>query len=58
MIGIILWAILIFVIMCYACPGFLTALIVITISTFAAYGLIIWASNKIAKTIKRRRRRL
>lgn len=57
MIGIILWAILIFVIMCYACPGFFTALIVITASVFAAYGLIMWLCGVIAKTIKSRKRR-
>lgn len=55
MIGIILWAILIFVIVCYACPGFFTALIVISASVFAAYGLIWWACGAIAKAIKNRK---
>ena len=47
MIGLILWVIVLFTIMCCACPGFFTALIVIIASVFAVYGLICWIVYKI-----------
>lgn len=49
MLGIILWAVIIFIIVCYTCPGFITALIVISTSVFTAYGLILWVAEKIRK---------
>lgn len=55
MLGIILWAVLIFIIMCYACPGFFTALLVIMVSVFAAYFVLIWLFSRITNFIKKKR---
>ena len=55
MLGIILWLVLIFIIMCYACPGFFTALIVISVSVFATYFILIWLFSRITDFIKKKR---
>lgn len=46
MIGLILWAVLIFIIVCLACPGFFTALIITLLSIAAIYVLVLWIQSK------------
>lgn len=53
MLGIILWLVLIFIIVCYACPGFLTALLIISTSVVAAYFVLTWLFSLIVKLIKK-----
>lgn len=51
MIGIILWAIMILVIIAYACPGFISALLVCMAIVGTLYGLIIYLYTKYCKTV-------
>lgn len=54
MLGIILWLILIFLIVCCACPGFLTALLIISTSVIAAYFALTWLFSLIINYIKKK----
>lgn len=50
MIGLILWAILIFIIVACACPGFLTSLFCVALPiVFGVYALAAWLNNKFSK---------
>lgn len=53
MLGIILWLVLIFIIVYYACPGFLTALLIISASVIAAYFVVTRLFSLIIKFIKK-----
>lgn len=50
MFGIILWAILIFIIVALACPGFITALITITAIVLG----VMWLISRMIRIIKNR----
>lgn len=54
MIGLILWAILIFIIACASCPGFLTILFTVGSGYIALYIIFSWLKSNNFKLRKRR----
>ena len=46
MIGLILWLVVIFIIMCLVCPGFLTVTIICIVIGAVLYGLYLWIESK------------
>lgn len=53
MIGIVLWAILILFIVTCACPGYWTALLIISASYLVFWFLIKWLFSQILKILKK-----
>lgn len=54
MIGLILWVIMIFIIACASCPGFLSALFTISGGYITLYILFSWLKSNNFKLYKRR----